>query len=345
MADDPKPKQRLEGEECSEDECGTGTMFFQPLKHPILRSVDPVKVADFLREREIYEMEIKEKQKEVPSLSLASYRVSNDPGLLRRMHFLGRFNKIAPKKSLAQLTSNHIEKWIQSLVKREQTLFDPVVVERCLAKLRTPMNIADPEARIMEYLNDFFNRLEQVGYDNLKDVNPKKTISLLQQHLYPIRFKEVMIKSLEYHENLKSDVNCYVEILIEEAKAFEKYGKDLTKQKFNGVGDHKKRFNDKRGNQDESKDDKQLPICLNPIHKAQHKRCNIWKCEITSKEEARKLLKEHREEKSKRKVQAVFDQNEDQTDTEESSTLIEAKFGDSCNRVICADNGGYQHPT
>ena len=43
--------------------------YFVPLAAPILRSVDPVKVAVFLKEREQYEMEVMSRQGELPSLN------------------------------------------------------------------------------------------------------------------------------------------------------------------------------------------------------------------------------------------------------------------------------------
>lgn len=72
--------------------------IFQPITHPVLRSVEIVKFATFLRERERYEIEVAEKRKEVLSLTKATYKVSINQGLLRRMHFLGKSKEIAPGK-------------------------------------------------------------------------------------------------------------------------------------------------------------------------------------------------------------------------------------------------------
>ena len=87
------------------------------------------------------------------------------------------------------------------------------------------MNVSNPEARMMEYANDFFCRLESIGYHNFKDVNPKKTISLLQKRLYPHKFKEAIQTLLDYHEYLNKDVVQYIEVICEEAKAYERYGR------------------------------------------------------------------------------------------------------------------------
>ncbi len=40
---------------------GASTAMFQPISHPVLRSVDPTKVAKFIRDSERYELEVDEK--------------------------------------------------------------------------------------------------------------------------------------------------------------------------------------------------------------------------------------------------------------------------------------------
>ena len=60
------------------------------------------------------------------------------------------------------------------------------------------------------YVNEFFLKMEAVGYDNFKDVNPKKTVKLLESRLYPAQFKAVMQKALKYHEPIQKDVKGYV---------------------------------------------------------------------------------------------------------------------------------------
>jgi len=100
----------------NEDESRGGQMIFQPISHPILMSVDPVKLPDFVRERERYEIEITEKFKEVDGLTEASYKASVDPRLLRRMNLMEKFNEIAPKVGVSRLLDKNIkqfngEKW------------------------------------------------------------------------------------------------------------------------------------------------------------------------------------------------------------------------------------------
>ena len=85
------------------------------------------------------------------------------------------------------------------------------------------MNIADPEARVLEYCNEYFLRLEAVGFDDFKYENPNKTAKLLQSKLYRKQFKDVMKKILDYSEPLGKDVAGYIQKLCQEAVAYEKY--------------------------------------------------------------------------------------------------------------------------
>lgn len=71
----------------------------QPVSHPVLRSVDPQKVAQFLKERQRYEDEVAEKLKDVPSMMAASYKVSIDRAFLESLQFIGFFENIAPNKT------------------------------------------------------------------------------------------------------------------------------------------------------------------------------------------------------------------------------------------------------
>ena len=166
---------------------------------------------------------MREKQNKVPSLTLANFRASKDPGLLRRMHFMAKLRAIAPEKEVAELTSEAIVNWTQSLIKKTDSTYEPAVIEKALSILRIQMNIADQEALLLKYCNEYFLRLKAVGYEDLKYGKPKKTVKLLQSKLYPKQFKDVMQKNLDYSEPLGKDVAGYIQKLCEEAVAYENY--------------------------------------------------------------------------------------------------------------------------
>ena len=71
---------------------------FAPIAAPVLRSVDPVQVASFLKERERYELEILSKQADLPNLKALPYTASIDRTLLKSLFFMGN-STISPKAS------------------------------------------------------------------------------------------------------------------------------------------------------------------------------------------------------------------------------------------------------
>lgn len=69
--------------------------LFTPLAPPILRSVDPQRVSNFLLERERYELQIAARQGELPDDFLVPILASIDRSLLRNLLRMGDFDGIA----------------------------------------------------------------------------------------------------------------------------------------------------------------------------------------------------------------------------------------------------------
>lgn len=80
------------------------------------------------------------------------------------------------------------------------------------------MKVEDPCARMLEFINDIFVRLEGVGYSDFKDTNPEKTIQLIQEKVSPLFLKSSMAQHLEYQQGLKQDLKAYVKLLCKETK-------------------------------------------------------------------------------------------------------------------------------
>lgn len=147
-----------------------------PISAPILRSVDPVQIARFLKERERYELEIAAKQSDLPSLSVLPYNASIDRSLLKNLFFMGKFDHIADGiDRAAEVTDEHIKAYITSLVKHA-TGADPnlAIIEKAVESFAMSPHIADADARITHFCADFFERLEGVGCCDFREVNPKK---------------------------------------------------------------------------------------------------------------------------------------------------------------------------
>ena len=163
---------------------------FAPIAAPVLRSVDSFQVARFLKKRERYEFEIFSKQADLPNLTELPYTASIDRTLLKSLFFMGKFDNIAKGvASASSLNDEHIKTYVQSLVSRTDKTIDHVVIEKVLADLAMPMEIADADARITTYCADFFERLESIGCGDFREQNPKKTIRLLRSRVQPQAIK------------------------------------------------------------------------------------------------------------------------------------------------------------
>ena len=115
--------------------------LFEPVTRPILETCNPKIAAQTLKRRKRYELEIKQKKKENPGLTAASYLVSIDRALLENMHALGEFYDIAPGKTEEQLTSTHVEKYIKGLVTRDgDSEVDPTVIVKALRNVPSNHN-------------------------------------------------------------------------------------------------------------------------------------------------------------------------------------------------------------
>lgn len=100
----------------------------------MLRSIDPVNVARFLKECERYEIEIAAKQVEVPTLKVLLYTASVDRTLIKSLFYMGKFDDIAPDvATVKDLTTDHIETYVRSLISRsDTTIVDPTIIESAL---------------------------------------------------------------------------------------------------------------------------------------------------------------------------------------------------------------------
>ena len=63
--------------------------IFTPISHPVLKSVEPAAVAKFIKESKRYEGEVADEQKEVPSMTVTSYRASINQDMLKEMALMG----------------------------------------------------------------------------------------------------------------------------------------------------------------------------------------------------------------------------------------------------------------
>lgn len=318
---------------------------FETLGHPVLRSVDPKKIAKFLRERKRYEIEVQEKAKEVPSMKAASYDVPTDQALLENMFFCA-FDEIAPDKDFDNLTSGDIEKFIKGIVKHDKDEEMPTVIEAAVKGLRMPMDIEDSTARMLEFINDAFKRLEGVGYSDFKDTNPKKTIKLMHEKVYPFALKAMMQQHLEYQDGPKTNLKVYIKLLCKEAKVVER-SKPKTSPAAEKAPSKAARSADKGDNRKPAsgksaggssrvpggtQSGKFVPLCLNEKHQLKGIRhympdCDITSKDITSKEEGDRLVEQYKANKRKESKKVTWESQEAGTfNMDNKSTSIKCYF-------------------
>lgn len=117
--------------------------------------------------------------------------------------FIGKFDEISPGFEADELAWEQMRTIINGLVKKTTKGFDPKVVEGTLKGLRVPTNIADATAHMLHYVNEFFQRLEDVGYVQFKSENPKKNVELLCRYLLPYQLRTSMEERVEYDTALE----------------------------------------------------------------------------------------------------------------------------------------------
>lgn len=95
------------------------------IPHSVPPSMELDSVSFFLKDRERYELEVEQRKTELPILTVARYTSSIDRKLLKHMVSLGEFYEIAPEKSAEKHSSEEIILFINGIVKKTSSGFDP----------------------------------------------------------------------------------------------------------------------------------------------------------------------------------------------------------------------------
>lgn len=76
------------------------------------------------------------------------------------------------------MTSENIAAYIRSIVRRKEGQhINPTIINEALKGIRMPMSVSDPEARILEFMQNIFYRLDVVGYGDFRKRNPEKMLN------------------------------------------------------------------------------------------------------------------------------------------------------------------------
>ena len=324
-------------------------VIFQPISHPILTSVDPAEAAKFRRDREHYEVEIEQKEKDGAPLVPATYRVSICPQLLRSVHRLGYFDTIAPNVSVENLSEMHLEEWIKELADTVDGVeADPDLIHSALAGLRTNTKITDPRARIMQLAIDFDTRLEEKGLSKFIQANTAKATELLTEKLYPPILKSKVKHALEYMTETKNDWKKFVHYVCTQAEHIQK---GSSAGNGNTTGGSKLRSSPNattnngymKGETKPFNSKTQMrPKCLNPDCTERHL---LRYCRNTSVEKKRELHQKFQDEKARKgssgSIYAVKGgtMSVPSLERNDNSTNFVATFADKVQSIICTDIG------
>lgn len=345
---------------------------FTPITAPVLRSVDPVCVAAFLKERERYELEVKAKAIEMPSLTPVALVASIDRSLLRSLIYMGELEKVAPGVSANNVTDDQLGEYIKSLVRRDGSDYDPGVVSSVLAELKFPTGIRDARARITSYCAEFFERLEAVGYENFREDNPKQTAKLILQRIQPAALKQKMFQRMNYDQSLEKSVPKLISKLQQEAISCQEYGEGVGVLRGSdkgegsssngqtsansrgtrgrrgnnqgrdfpaGKGDSKKEENKGEKEKDKnSSGQSEPPLCLWEDHKSKGIRHFMRDCKDCPAEKRKELLDELFSRKRKDGSGAKRAAGGSCT-REDSTVIFSAHFAGRVCDTLCADIG------
>jgi len=290
--------------------------LFAPISAPILRSLEPVNVSRFL---------------------------------LKSAFFFGKFQTIAADVTeVSNLTSEHIESFVKSLVARTSaTRTDYSVIEKVLVGFSMPMKIVDADVRIMHYFSDFFERLESVGYGSFRTENPEQTVKLLISRLQPAALKHEMRKQIQFDKTLEKDVQKFAQVLIIEAVNYQKYGvetKDPSKKDNPKGGTKKKPTDSETPKPKPPKPTKEAPLCLWEEHRKRGIKHYLRHCKECPKDVKDKLFEEQRAKRNDGAKRATDNSPPTCADGEvPKSVNFIATFGGHhratiCDRAtICAD--------
>ena len=334
-----------------------GPVIFEPISHPILESVDPADAVKFNRDRERYELEIEQKEKDGHPMQPASYRVSVDRQVLKSMFEIGYFDTIAPNVRLEALTDEHIKKCIDEMANAQSTSEpDSNTINSAIDLLKMNMTIRDARARVFQLAVDFDAKMEEVGYSEFKSKNPKMAAKLFSQRLYPKALKSQILCDFEFVPQMQSDWKFFLKYVATQAEHIDKGHASLSRAGVlnkpengdkNGGKEAKNRKGKARGgsrasssggtNSTPKDGGKNLPPCLNPECEKKH---YLRDCKDTPDKDKPALYRMWRDKKQKasdangekktRHVKPTFYKDD---------SLIETVFANVETRPTCPDMG------
>lgn len=221
----------------------TAVSMFTPVTNPVHMSNDIVKVFIFLKEREQYELEVLQKEKELLTLTVSPYTGSIDRTIIGHMIMLREFNDFAPDKTAEELSSDEAKRSFQSLAQEYEEGYDSKWVENALPCLRMTMHIADPGVRVLHVASCFFERLQKLGYGKFCTGNLEKATKLICKHPLSRKLRDEMTGRIGLDNSSEKQPNDFVKIIRQEAHTCKVYTSEKKgRQQNTNIQEHLRSF-------------------------------------------------------------------------------------------------------
>lgn len=165
---------------------------------PRLRGVSTNHFIDFKKRREIYEMQIVEKNTDpATNIPLVSYKVSIENADLRLFIAAGWIQ--AP--SIENITEMQIRKCIQDrgyLLLDDEHLY---LIDEAIWPLDMKINIMEAEDRVWTLHRDYLSLLKRAGYEELPNTKPHIAIGHIMKRIKPTPLRNHMKSVAKWKKN------------------------------------------------------------------------------------------------------------------------------------------------
>jgi len=276
------------------NERATSVNPFAFIQHPRITSITRKAIQDFLAQRDSYEIAVATQQ----GLTAVPYANCFDAIFLRSLVQAQVFGEAIT--NVSQLTDDIIKNQLTALSSRGKVVdYDEVMSD---VKRSISLNASEPDARLRIIIlqTAYLDLCNRRGW-NFVETAPKAAVRHILSVIQPPELKNRLHNALKLEKNdLEDDFFGFCRFLQEQSEICEQFH-PLRKYRSNPKNPNPKKT--RSSNEDSEsfsskKKEKNLPPCLNPKCKKNHL---VKDCDITSADEAKKLLDAKRAEIKKEK--------------------------------------------
>lgn len=293
------------------------------LEAPRLQGTTTKDFTKFVRERELYEKQVAEKNLSPDvSINAVTYKASIDDSILRMFMTFGWI----PADTVDEISEQSLKDCIQKRANREPKDHELGRVDTIVSNVHMNTSISLLEDRVYDLVQKYLQVLEGAGLKELPKQKPHISIKHILKRIKPKSLYKCMIDIIEWRKNEQFDrknFGLFVQELAKQASRMDEDGshllvaenensigkedkkspssknKKFSKRQDEGKNPHhseEKRAHNSKGQKKGSSD--HLPVCLNEKCDLRH---YMNDCHNTSPEEKKRLLAEYRLKKKRSK--------------------------------------------